>query len=324
MEQMEDRMAEWALLETKVPGTPPVGVIVVDEHRLRLRMRPDWRRAVPDQGSETLREFETYIPEMAEEAGIAQVLDWLETSPDPPIRIGARQKLWLKDPNTTLENLYHDRVLAPRTMAVDSEVNADGPRARRRALSSFKGFNQWQSYKLYCGVPLLVVLVVAVFLFRHAHIKQFSAPSEVQVTSQILSELPMAPSLTVELPNLDAPISLDRPLVHAHRPKVSVRRQFEIDELTTQAPSAAPSLTVISAKPPTIPFGTMPQLSMPMPLPSAPPYRAKHRRLRSFFSVLFHKAPRKEPPADRRDQHPSDNTQEFETRPSPACCTTLR
>src|SRR6185437_10086361 len=143
-------MAEWALIEARARRTP-LGVLLAHQQRLYVRMRPDWRQAIPQEDGDILRDYETYIPEIADEVGIAQVLDCFEASSTLPIRIGTRQQFeltdaTLADATLALENLYRERVLLRPPKPAHPDVDVKITPSRSTILTVLGRLTFWRLY----------------------------------------------------------------------------------------------------------------------------------------------------------------------------------
>ena len=315
---MEGHVAEWAVLESRAMGTPPLGVLLVDEHRLYVRMRPDWRQAVPQEDSDILRDYETYIPEIADEVGIAQVLDWFQASSTLPIRIGARQKVEITDANLALENLYRDRVLLQPPKPPNPAVDIDGAPSRSTTLTVLDRLTFWRSYKAFWPVAIPVVMVALLLLQRHLLLQRYSQiskpplPQQVELQNPVhVSELPLTSFVNIEPSFLSTPVLLRRPAIHARRGKAPVQRQFEGD-VTIDVQPPVPQPTILPAAPALgIAVNARPQPPLPLPLPAATPFPAKRNRFLHFFSALFHNTPQKNGADDEHNQ--KDDKHEIET-----------
>ena len=321
---MEGRIAEFALLEARATGIPPLGVVIADELRLYVRMRPDWRQAVPQEDGDILRDYERYIPEIAEEVGAVQVLSWFQTSSTLPIRIAATQKLQLTDATLALEDLYRDRVLLQSPKPADSEVDTENAYSPSTAFAAIGRFNFWRSYKVFWVVAVPVAMVALLLLQRHLLLQRYPQISKPSLSQQIelpntiaVSELPLTSFVNIERPYLSAPLLLRQPIrtrrQNTRRQSAPVRRQFE-GEFTTDVPPSVSRPAILSAAPP---LGTTvdetPQSPLPIPLPAAAPYHTKRNRFLHFFSVIFHeKIPQNDEVDDKHKAQEHDNEHENE------------
>ena len=316
---MEGYVAEWALLETRATGIPPLGVLLADEHRIYVRMRPDWREAVPQEDSDILRDYETYIPEIADEVGVAQVLDWFEASSMLPIRIAARQKLQLTDANLALEDLYHERVLLQPPKPANPKVELESAPSRSTPLTVLDRLTFRRSYKVFLTIAIPVVMAALLLLQRQILLQRYSQTSKSSLPQQGLlpnpldiSELPLTSVVDIKPSYLSAPVLLRHPAIHARREKAPVRRQFEGDVIIDVSPPVLQPTILPTAPALGIAANVRPQRSLlPIPLPAAAPFPAKQNRLLHFFSVLFHNAPQKNGADDEHNQ--KNNEHEIET-----------
>lgn len=324
---MEGRIAEWALLQARAAGIRPLGVLVADERRLYVRMRPDWRQAIPPEDSDILRDYETYIPEIAEEVGNMQVLSWFESSSTLPIRIAARQRFQLTDANLALEALYRERVLLPpeppppakRTQPPEpmgSGVDAECSPGRSTTSSAPRIQNGRLPYKIFWAITIPAVMAALLLLQRHILLQRYSRlstpelPQKAEQPNPIaFSELPLTSFRNIDRPYFIAP-RLRQPVAHTARQNAPARRQFEGELITDVAPSASGPSVLPAAPPLNITVKATPASPLPIPLPAAAPYYAKQNRFLHFFAVLFHKTPQRDRADD--EHNPQEDGQEHE------------
>jgi hypothetical protein len=340
-----DRVAEWALLESNIPGMPPtnVGVLIVVEGRMHLRMLPNWWRAAPeDQRDEKWRQFEDDLALIAEETNGAQVLRWLEAS-NRGVRIQTRQTLRVHDANAMLEHLYRNHVSLSQDNGGGHTVRAEPEQIPDEGRESQIGFdpNRWRPYKAFRTLAAAAAITIATLLLRYSQRKTvIRLRQPVTVTQDSMTELPLAsPTFAIELPNLDVPVQLrPSPSIRPRRIKTFVRRRLDVenwpirDEPTSMAP------TIVSA-PPDIGLDVDPQDPIIIAPPAPPAYQPKHRGLRRFLALLFHRTS-KETGTNGDQQHQirdaakttdgcskrdcqGDDPQVEEIRLSTPCCTVL-
>jgi hypothetical protein len=322
---MEVRTAEWALLEARAAGIQPLGVLIADEYHLHVRMRPDWRKAIPQEDSDGLRDYETYIPEIAEEVGIVQVLNWFETSSTLPIRIATRQEFQVTDANLALESLYRERVLLPPPKPIGSGADIRRTPGRGGVAAFIDWFHRRRSYKVFWAVVIPVFIVALLLLQRHLLRQRYSQigepalPQKVELPSSIaISELPLTSFVGVERPYLDGPLLLRRPAIRTRRQNTRrrsalVKREFK-GELTTDVLPSPSAPAILPAAPPLdITVDARPQTPPPMPLPAPAPYHPKRNRFLHFFFALFHKAPQQNRDGEKGQPQQRDNPHETKT-----------
>jgi hypothetical protein len=282
-------------------------------------MRPDWREAVPQEDSDILRDYETYIPEIADEVGVAQVLDWFEASSMLPIRIAARQKLRLTDANLALEDLYHERVLLQPPKPADPKVELESAPSRSTPLTVLDRLTFRRSYKVFLTIAIPVVMAALLLLQRHILLQRYSRISKSSLPQQVvlpnpldISELPLTSFVAVKPLFLSAPVLLRHPTIHARREKAPVRRQFQGDVIIDVPPPVSQPTILPTAPALGIAANAAPQRSLlPIPLPAAAPFPVKQNRLLHFFSLLFHNAPQKNGADDEHNQ--KNNEHKIET-----------
>jgi hypothetical protein len=258
-------------------------------------MRPDWREAVPPEDSDILRDYETYIPEIAEEVGIDEVLDWFEASSMLPIRIGVRQKMDVTDANLALENLYRTHVLLPSLDLVDSKTETENAHTGSPGFAAQGLFNFSRLYNVFVVIAVPIVMVALLLLQRHLLLRRHSQPNT--SSSSRITNAPNSPTIS-DLPltshpfgrsYLSDPFLLRQSAIRTRRQKEPVWRQFEGD-VTTDVPTPINSPTILPVPPALdITADAPPQPPLPVPLPSVAAYPVKQNRFRQFFSALFHR-----------------------------------
>ncbi len=284
-------------------------------------MRPDWRQAIPQEDGDILRDYETYIPEIADEVGIAQVLDCFEASSTLPIRIGARQQFELTDATLTdatlaLENLYRERVLLRPPKPAHPDVDVKITPSRSTILTVFGRLTFWR-YKVFWAVAIPVVMAALLLVQRHFLLQRYSQISKPSLAHQVelpnavdVSDLPLTSLVKIEPQYLNDLVLLRHPVIHARREKTPARRQFD-GGVTIDVPPPASQPAFLPAAPALGSIGnTKPQPPLPIPLPAAAPYPAKQNRFLHFFSTLFHDPPQKRRADDEHNQ--KHNGQEIE------------
>jgi len=286
-------------------------------------MRPDWRQAIPQEDGDILRDYETYIPEIADEVGIAQVLDCFEASSTLPIRIGTRQQFeltdaTLADATLALENLYRERVLLRPPKPAHPDVDVKITPSRSTILTVLGRLTFWRLYKVFWAVAITVVMAALLLLQRHFLLQRYSQISKPTLAQQVelpnpgdISDLPLTSIVKIEPSYMDTPVLLHHPAIRARREKAPARRQFDGD-VTIDVPPPASQTAFLPAAPALgIAANAKPQPPLPIPLPTAAPYPpGKQNRFLHFFSTLFHDPPQKRRADDEHNQ--KHNGQEIE------------
>jgi hypothetical protein len=106
--------AEWVLFSAHLPGrTPePIGILLTDGQELHLKFRSDWTSILPNEDEiEVWREIPEDLARKGRELGAAPLLALLESTASHAVRISERQRIEIRDFETTLSDLYEMHVM---------------------------------------------------------------------------------------------------------------------------------------------------------------------------------------------------------------------
>ena len=105
---------EWVLFSAHLPERKPVpiGILLTDGQELHLKFRSDWTSILPNEGEiEVWRELPEDLARKGRELGATPFLAFLESTASHAVRVSERQRIEIRDFETTLSDLYEMHVM---------------------------------------------------------------------------------------------------------------------------------------------------------------------------------------------------------------------
>lgn len=120
---LQTRSAEYAVLQAALPGQPPqdVGVVLLYEGELHIRLRRDWLEIADPAESEFLFALQEDLEQKASEMGGEALLAWLEDNLSNTLRITDRERTLADKPYSTLNRLYKKHI-APAVLRYETHL----------------------------------------------------------------------------------------------------------------------------------------------------------------------------------------------------------
>lgn len=113
--------AEYLIFRANLPGRDlrNIGVLLHDpsEGRLKLCLLTDFRDLADEEDAEVLELLDAELASRAEEMGAGGFLAWLEDTASNVLQLSERKPVQVGDFEATLEQLFHEHVAPPRTVA---------------------------------------------------------------------------------------------------------------------------------------------------------------------------------------------------------------